>query len=155
MYWTDSGIVDKIERASMDGTSRTVIHSTGLTLPYGLTLDIGTQTLYWTDYSRSVIEKSNVDGSNRAILTNRMILNPYFLTYYDGNLFWGDWTHNRLLTTSVNSPDNVRFFGSLLYADVYGIQAISSDKQRPGYYHLPINSCISSWRFLCSDKSMQ
>lgn len=134
MYWTDSGVVDKIERASMDGTGRIAIHSTGLTLPYGLTIDIDTQTLYWTDYSRSVIEKSNADGTNRAILTNTLILNPYFLTYYDGSLFWGDWTQNAILTTSVNSPDNVRFF-SRLNTDVYAIEAISSDKQHPGYYH--------------------
>ena len=140
MYWTDSGVIDKIERASMDGTSRTDIHSTGLTLTYGLTLDIGTQTLYWTDYSRGVIEKSKVDGTDRAILTNRLTTNPYFLTYYDGSLFWGDWAHNTLLTTSTESPDEVRFFGSRLNADVYAIEAISSDKQRPGYYHIPLVS---------------
>ena len=40
---------DTIERASMDGTSRTVLHSTGLASAYGLTLDYDSQTLYWTD----------------------------------------------------------------------------------------------------------
>lgn len=143
MYWTVTGVVDKIERASMDGTSRSDIHSTGLTLTYGLTLDIGTQTLYWADYSRRVIEKSNVDGTDRTILTNRLTLNPYFLTYYDGSLFWGDWAHNRLLTTPTDSPDAVRFFGSYLHADVYAIEAISSDKQRPGQYCVPLVSYIS------------
>ena len=116
----------------MDGTSRRAIHSTGLTLPYGLTLDIDTQTLYWTDYSRNVLEKSNADGTNRVTLTNRMISDPYFLTYYDGNLYWGDWAYNRLLTVSVSSPDNVGFFGGSIGADVYGIHIISPEKQRQG-----------------------
>jgi hypothetical protein len=116
----------------MDGTSRRAIHSTGLTTPYGLTLDIDTQTLYWTDYSRNVLEKSNADGTNREILTNRLISDPYFLTYYDGRLYWGDWAYNRLLTTPVSSPNDVVFFGSAIGADVYGIHIISPEKQRQG-----------------------
>lgn len=132
MYWTDVGTVNKIERASMDGTSRRALHSTSLTTPYGLTLDIDTQTLYWVDYSRNVLEKSNVDGTNRVLLTNRMISDPYFLTYYDGRLYWGDWAYNRLLSTPVSSPNDVVFFGGSLGADVYGINVISPEKQRPG-----------------------
>lgn len=135
MYWSDVGAVDHIERASMDGTSRIVLHSTTLTTPYGLTLDIDTQTLYWTDYSRNVLEKSNADGTNRVVLTNRMISDPYFLTYYDGKLYWGDWAYNRLLTTSVSTPNNVEFFGGALGADVYGIDMISPEKQRQGELH--------------------
>ena len=132
MYWTDTGAVNKIERASMDGTSRIALHSTDLTHPYGLTLDIDTQTLYWTDFSRNVLERSNADGTNRVTLTNRMILDPYFITYYDGNLYWGDWAYNRLLTTTISSPNEVRFFGNSAGADVYGIHVISPEKQRQG-----------------------
>ncbi len=131
MYWTDTGTIDKIERASMDGTSRRVLHSTGLTLPYGLTLDIVTQTLYWTDISRNVLEKSNADGTGRVVLTSRMILDPYFLTYYDGNLYWGDWAYNRILTTATISPNNVTFFSGGL-SDVYGIHVIASEQQPQG-----------------------
>lgn len=116
----------------MDGTSRRVLHATSLTTPYGLTLDIDTQTLYWTDYSRNVLEKSNTDGTNRAILTSVSIVDPYFLTYYDGNLYWGDWSSNRMLTTSVGFPNNVVDFGTSLGSDVYGIQVISPEKQRQG-----------------------
>ena len=116
----------------MDGTSRRVLHATSLTNPYGLTIDIDTQTLYWTDYSRNVLERSNVDGTNRVTLTNRMILDPYFITYYDGRLYWGDWAYNRLLTTSVDSPNNVAYLGSALGSDVYGIHVISPEKQRQG-----------------------
>lgn len=132
MYWTDDGSVNRIEAASMDGTSRRIIHSTSLTSPYGLTLDIDTQTLYWSDYSRNVLERSGVDGSNRVILTNRLISDPFYLTYYDGRLYWGDWAYNRLLTTPVSSPNDVTFFGASLGADVYGICAISPERQRQG-----------------------
>ena len=116
----------------MDGTSRRVLHSTSLTDPYGLALDIDTQTLYWADISRNVIERSNTDGSNRFTLTTRTIIDPYFLTYYDGFLYWGDFSYNRMLFTNVSSPMNGMFFGNSLGSDVYGIQVVSPDKQRQG-----------------------
>lgn len=132
MYWTDTGSVAKIERASMDGTSRIAL-LTGMSTPYGLTLDTDTQTLYWMDYSRNVLETARVDGTGRAMLTTRLISDPYFLTYYDGNLYWGDWAYNRLLTTPVSSPNSVAYFGSSLGSDVYGIHVISPEKQREGW----------------------
>lgn len=116
----------------MDGTSREVIHDTNLTLPYGLTMDIGTQTLYWTDLSLNVIEKSNTDGTGRAILTRNMILDPYYLTFYDGHLYWGDHAYDRLLTLSVSSPDDVKFFDTNRYDNIFGIQIISPLNQRQG-----------------------
>jgi len=159
MYWTDTGSVNKIERASMDGTSRIALHFTDLNNPYGLTLDIDTQTLYWTDYSRNVLEMSNADGTNRVILTRSMIYDPYFITYYDGSLYWGDWGYYRLLTTRVDNPNNVQYFGPSLYNYVYGIQVISSDKQRQGQcytldtsrvepilYFISMHSTESLWR---------
>ena len=135
MYWTDTGSVPKIERASMDGTLRIVLHGSSLSTPYGLTLDIDTQTLYWMDYGRNILEKSSVDGTNRTILTSRMISYPYFLSYYDGHLYWGDWGYNRLLTTSISSPNNVAYFGSSVGSNVYGIHVISPEKQHDGQPH--------------------
>ena len=48
----------------MDGTARTVLHSTGLVTVYGLTVDYENQILYWADYSNNRIEKSSTNGSN-------------------------------------------------------------------------------------------
>ena len=61
MYWTDT------ERASMDGTSREVLHNTNLVWPTALTLDYDTQTLYWLDASLDKLETSHVNGSNRRL----------------------------------------------------------------------------------------
>ena len=122
----------------MDGTSRIALHVTSLTTPYGLTLDTDTQTLYWMDYSRNVLERSSVDGTNRATLTTTMIVDPYFLSYYDGNLYWGDWSYSRLLTTPISSPNNVAYFGNSLGSAVYGIHVISPEKQREGQPHVQL-----------------
>lgn len=132
MYWTSTGTAPRIEKASMDGTLRTVLHDVNLTSPYGITMDTETQTLYWSDITHNVLEKSNTDGTDRVILTRNMILDPYFLAYYDGNLYWGDWAYNRLLTLSVSSPNDVRFFNTRYYNDIYGVQVISPYNQRQG-----------------------
>ena len=131
MYWVTTGS-DRIERASMDGTARTALHTTSLTSAYGLAIDIDTQTLYWTDLSRNVIEKSNTDGTGRTTVLNRMLSDPYFITYYDGILYWTDWGYNRLLSTPLNSTNSVAYFGPSLGTDAYGIQIITPDKQRQG-----------------------
>jgi hypothetical protein len=61
-----------------------------------------------------------------------MLLDPYYLSFYDGNLYWGDLSYNRLLTTHISNPENVAFLGSYHYYDFYAVQIISSALQRKG-----------------------
>ena len=67
MYWTDWGNPAKIERASMDGQNRTVLHNTLLTWPNGITIDYSAQKLYWVDAFLDKIEYSGVDGTGRQV----------------------------------------------------------------------------------------
>ena len=69
-----------IEKASMDGANRTILHNTRLMLPNALTLDISTQTLYWADARLDVVEKSNVDGTNRQLVIQEGISHPFHIT---------------------------------------------------------------------------
>lgn len=48
-YWTDWGSPAKIERATLGGSFRNAIISTGLKTPNGLTLDYDERMLYWAD----------------------------------------------------------------------------------------------------------
>ena len=117
----------------MDGTSRVALH-TNLNNPSGITLDIDTQTLYWTDISANRLERSNTDGTDRELLTTTLIVDPYFITYYDGRLYWGDWYYNRLLSTSISNPSGVSFFGPSQGTDTYGIQVVAPERQRVGMF---------------------
>ena len=67
MYWTDWGNPAKIERASMDGQNRIVLHNTLLTWPNGITVDYSAQKLYWVDAFLDKIEYSDVDGTGRQV----------------------------------------------------------------------------------------
>ena len=140
----------------MDGTARTVLHSTGLSTVYGLTLDYDDQILYWADYSNNQIESSLTDGSNRTVLTSSGIANPFSITFFDGNLYWTDWSEHRIYTLSVDSPSMISHVTSNLGQDPYGIQVITKQRQPQGNpdlghyklftFHLPIatNGCLNN-----------
>ena len=131
LYWIDSGL-DQIERASMDGTSRTVLINSDLSSAYALTLDYNTQTLYWADASYDKIEMSSANGTGRTLLTTTNILNPWDITFFQGRLYWSDTSHNRILSTDADSASSVDFVGSSISGNPHGVIVISEDRQPEG-----------------------
>ena len=119
------------EHQWMEG-KRTVLHNTNLESPYALTIDYDTQTLFWADSSLDRLESSSVDGSGRTLLTTVNIDSPFDITFYDGQLYWTDTSHDAILTTPLSSPNNVTFLTASLGGDPYGIQLISNDRQPEG-----------------------
>ncbi len=68
MYWTDWGEPAKIERAGMDGSSRSVLVQDNLMWPNGLAIDQQRGLLYWSDAGVKRIEYSDLSGLNRKVL---------------------------------------------------------------------------------------
>ena len=69
MYWTNTSnwphpwpLVDKIQRANLDGTNVEDIVTTGLSIANGIALDVSAGKMYWSDTDR--IWRANLDGSN-------------------------------------------------------------------------------------------
>lgn len=129
MYWTDWGTPAKIERASMDGTKRRVLHDTNLVWPNGLTLDHATQILYWVDASLDKIESSNTDGSNRRLLTTTSIIHPFGVTVFQSTLYWTDWQLNALLTVPISQPTQVTAVFQSLTFDPMQIHYVCDSRQ--------------------------
>jgi len=71
VYWSDWGSSPRIERSSMNGENRSVIVSSSLHWPNGLTLDYAGSRLYWVDARHHVIESANLDGSQRRTVLDR------------------------------------------------------------------------------------
>ena len=132
LYWTDSGIPAKIERASMDGTSREVLHSTGLVRPNALTLDYDNQILYWMDAFLNKLESSNADGSNRKLLLTTQIFHPFGITFFQNRLYWTNQTLNSVLSAPVNCPTAVSNLTSGLQLDPMRITVASVERQPAG-----------------------
>lgn len=126
---------DRIERASMDGTSRTILHSTGLSLVYGLALDYDNQILYWADTTNNQIESSFTNGSNRVLVTSSGITDPFSITFYEGKLYWTDYTTNSIHTLTVSSPSTVSRLVSI-GQDGFGIRVVARERQPQGKLYM-------------------
>ena len=73
MYWTDWGI-PKIERAYMDGSSRSELVNQTIGWPNGLTIDHVYNRLYWADASEDSIESYDLETGKRDVLINEKFL---------------------------------------------------------------------------------
>lgn len=71
MFWTDWGVVPRVESAWMDGTGRRTIAYTQLYWPNGLTIDYTRDHVYWVDAKHHVIERADLDGQNRQAVISR------------------------------------------------------------------------------------
>lgn len=132
MYWTDWGNPAKIERASMDGRNRTVIHNyTNLLWPNGLTIDYASQVIYWIDAGLDVLEGSNVDGSNRRMIADAGLNHPFGLTFFEDTLFFTDWIGSRVQAIPSNGGNITLLFNSTCVFP-FGIAAVSEQRQSSG-----------------------
>lgn len=65
LFWSDWGARPRIERAGMDGSNRTVIISSKIYWPNGLTLDIPNKRVYFADSKLDYLDFCNYDGTGR------------------------------------------------------------------------------------------
>ena len=114
----------------MDGTGRTVLHSSDLIWPNGITLDHSTQVLYWIDGHHYKIESSNTDGSNRIIIANAYIYRPFSITVFRDMIYFTD----RL--TGINAVPKAGGIVQVIYNNLcdetYGIEVVAEERQPTG-----------------------
>lgn len=68
MFFTDMGIATeqvKLERAYMDGSSRVELVKSRLGIPAGITVDIVTKRVYWSDIHYDTVETVTYNGLDR------------------------------------------------------------------------------------------
>ena len=143
MYWTDCGSSPKIEKASMDGSSREAIVTTSLGSPSGLTMDYGTKTLYWTDPKLHTLERCRYDGSDRMI-TSSIVSSPFGITVYKNKLYWGDMEQNTIYSAPISGPNCTNVVMSRLTFVPMEMHMVSEERQPPGK-----QPCILRWKLNC------
>lgn len=107
IFWTDWGEHPKIERASMDGENRTVLHSIHIKWPNALTIDLPTKTIYWADAKLHVIESSDYNGQNRRPVLTSGVLHPFGMTVFEDKLYWSDWNTLAIISTGKDVSRNL------------------------------------------------
>ncbi|CAL8343601.1 unnamed protein product, partial [Boreogadus saida] len=97
VFWSDTS-QDRIWSASRNGSDRTVIFDSGVTVTESLAVDWVGRNLYWTDYVLETVEVSKLDGTHRAVLVSRNVTNPRGLVLDPREsahlMFWTDWGRN-------------------------------------------------------------
>ncbi|XP_044525030.1 low-density lipoprotein receptor-related protein 2 [Gracilinanus agilis] len=91
VYWTDWADQPYIGRVGMDGTNKTVIVSTKLAWPNGITIDYTNDKLYWSDAHLSYIEFSDLEGRHRHTVLDGTLPHPFAITIFEDTIFWTDW----------------------------------------------------------------
>jgi len=104
MYWADWGERPRIERAGMDGdptTRETLVDSSQLYWPNGLTIDFVQWRIYWTDVKLKYIHSAGLDGSDRRVVVAAGSLrHPVTMTLHDDSVYWSDWQTNAIYVYS-------------------------------------------------------
>lgn len=93
LFWTDWGEVPKIERAGMNGDSKTrkTIVSDNIYWPNGITVDYEAEKVYWIDGKLLFIKVMDYDGKNLVPILPMGPEYPYAITQFNTKLFWTDW----------------------------------------------------------------
>ena len=138
MFWSDYGVTAKIETAAMDGMERRTLHFTDLSQPNGITIDYGSQRIYWSDSDLDKLEFSGFDGSDRTVLESVTsgLLHPFAVTVADNLIFWSDWATNTIYATHKEhgALEDEGFFAEIAtFLDTpYGIEALQAARQPSG-----------------------
>ena len=134
LYWTESGTVARIKKASMDGSGEITIHNTEIQRPYSLVIDIETQMLYWADHTLDKIETSTVNGTGRRTVTTLGVSQPFSLSLLGNNLYYSDWIFGVRSVNRFNGETPTTIFNNFCdYISAYGLQVISLQRQPQGF----------------------
>ena len=96
LFFTD---VDRIDRASMDGTQRKTVVANYIYKATGLTLDLVNHRLIWCDSQLDQIVAVNYDGSNRHVILkgSSKVPAPVRLATIENKIYWTDSTRQGIL----------------------------------------------------------
>ena len=135
MYWTDWGRTAKIESASMDGSERRDFVITDISEPNGLTVDLDSERVYWSDADLERLEYISFDGTGRTLLETEDtgLQDPFAVSVGDDILFWSDLDTNSVYATHKEhgSDDGNGYFATVATfpSAPFGVEALLSDRQ--------------------------
>ena len=104
----------------MDGSSPTAL-VTGLGNRRGLTLDLASERLYWTEYNSHTIRSSNLDRNDlRTVIQLPSDSKPYGIAFWNDRIYWGNAGNFKLQTCTADGQDI-----QTLYAETQTIRHIA------------------------------
>ncbi|KAF4524536.1 hypothetical protein B566_EDAN002809 [Ephemera danica] len=140
MFWTDWGEVPKIERAGMNGdpATRTIIVSSDIFWPNGLTIDYDRQKIYWVDGRLNFLDVMDFDGQNRRNVVKQGISYPYSVTFFENKLYWSEWDTRSIQMYDITTERDPRLLVKGSFTPMM-IHVMDARRQPPG-----VNPCEPS-----------
>ncbi|KAF5276464.1 hypothetical protein FQA39_LY06533 [Lamprigera yunnana] len=137
LFWTDWGENPRIENVGMDGINRSIIISTKIYWPNGLTLDTANKRVYFADSKLDYIDFCNYDGSGRqqVLSGSHYLLHPHSLTLFEDTMYWTDRQLNRVLSAHKFKGNNQTVVSHLIS------QPLSIHVHHPSLQPMSENPC--------------
>ena len=96
IYWISKESTFSIFKMKLDGTSKQVIVSSGITASNSLVIDLTSSRLYWTNSAH--IQTYNLEEKDLSNVCVTEIRRPTALTVYHNTLYWAEWAKQRIAT---------------------------------------------------------
>ncbi|KAK3581660.1 hypothetical protein CHS0354_028859 [Potamilus streckersoni] len=129
LFWSDIGIVNKIEVSSLSGRNRKTLIYSNLVKPYSLTADYMTKRIYFLDADLEVVETTTYEGRDRKILIRDPKISLFDIAVFKDYLYVTNEYDNLLYCFNKTNGEDLHC--SLHRSDVscYGVAVFHSEVQ--------------------------
>lgn len=132
MFFTKWTVIGSLERATLDGGNQTTLVTHKIIYPFGLTLDLPNEHVYWVDTYMDSVERVDYYGHHRWSLKKSsasfpLIKSLHSIAIFESNIFVSSWSPSlqnqsiitmnkrdsntlKRIVTHVQRPDNLRIF---------------------------------------------
>lgn len=87
MFFTKWIVIGSLERANLDGSNQSTLVSHKINYPYGLTVDLPNEHVYWVDTYMDSIERVDYEGHSRWSLRKSVDSYPIIKSLYSVAIF--------------------------------------------------------------------
>ncbi len=108
LFFTDWKYPSFIGRLDLDGKNFMKIITEDIAQPIGITIDIFSKRIWWTDTHLKRIEFCNYNGRNRyVVVESSQTAYPFSLAYFDGKIYWTDRANHSIFSANAFIAKNI------------------------------------------------
>jgi hypothetical protein len=150
VFLTDWKFPAYIGRVDMDGKNFKKIVTTDIDSPIGLTIDIITKRIWWSDMHLKKIELSNYNGTGRFVaIDSNLTAYPFSLAFYEAQIYWTDrGTDSIYVANALNGSGKAVVKQSTIHS-VFGMNVYHQSLQPQTNGHSPCNVNNGGCSHLC------
>lgn len=96
MFYTKLTELGNLERANLDGTNQTILVSHKIIYPYGLSIDLANEHIYWVDRYMDSIERIDYNGKHRwslkkSAISSIILKSLHSICIFENTIYLSSW----------------------------------------------------------------